>query len=1274
MKRKVAQWIAGGLLSSISILIYLILFQTHLFSTIIVNSLNKYILSPTGISMSGDLEGGLLRKSMGLQQLMLEVTLTGNPLLSADEISVLGWDWDWSTKELTLQNLFMDGYTIQSQNADQISKMAGGSKSSISTIIQNFKAEHGQVSYGSGDTTQTIELPSFHSTLWYIDGFVDTKIHSAVAMAPSVTSDTLSVTGLLGMDASGEIKVNDLEFTTPNQSMKIDLSYASDDISVSMSGTNFDANTIENITLPSWLSDLQLNYDVEVKKKDKNLTMSGKGFVLFPGFEIPFELHDLESDTSGDRFDLTLGPELENFRIVASRLPGGEQSAQISMFRFNFEPFLRDASIQFSEPIGEISIRGKQDEFDIETRIESFMFNNLRFDTLESDFTYSLEEGINFSHGTITQANNKLKFMGKLSKELIGMHTDIDFSDFSFLEVMGTSNKITGDISSHLKIDGNPDHLRLTGDIQPNNLSYDNKLTLTGEGKVDLSLNAKKLSGDIALMGESGFLFGDSLQSYTILGNISEDGYFIEDMHLQGINNMVSISGGYDHDHIIINKLNMIQGENQLKLADTVLVSANPQGIFQLPSSVVTFNNGGVSMEGTFSKQDGYALNTAFELIDVARVLDFFRVKVNFSGITSGSAAISGNLFDPIIDAKLILKDGVTHGYPSDSANVDLRLTSSEVISNNIDAVTAGGSLNLVGKLPWGYKVKGNEIGDMPQYFSILTENYRLRDLNFTSIVGMPISGRATGSLSIRGTPLDTKMDAQLSLSGAAFDTLKFSHGYSELTYEGNLLTFDTLSMVSNWGYGSGAGFMPVSLDLIAQDRLSVASRDMGLDFEFNLSEMPFLSSYISSIDAIQGDFIGTLGFTGPMASPIRNGKIRGHNARLEISLLGNPITNIHAEITVLDNTLIIDHFSGRMNFSEGSNLNTQGAMGWMAEKAGDLIGVNATETYAGEVTATGGLDLTSFFEPRFDIQLKANEVYYRSTDGLIEAIADADLTFAGQDTLNVEAVIPVLRAGYYANFESETSYDEKVSRTDSSLFKYRLNTQFASDLIISNDQMEAEFEGELWLLDYGDEIMRFTGTLTVLEGGKFFYVGNELDLLSGEIIFNSVDFNPQINMIAEIDIEGERVQLILSGDLNEPELVIKAEDTKLSQSDVLSYLTLNKTLVDISLDESALDPVENLSIQFVEKQISKLGREYIGLDLVGVDLASDSTANARLRLGQRLSKNLMITYEGAIQPTDGKTDYDFGFEYQISKNVSVTTKINQNRDVELNGRLKFTY
>ena len=1259
------------MLSAISILIYLILFHTYLFSSLLINSLNTYSLFPRGIAMKGEIEGAFLGKTFGLKKLSIKVLETDKPILLADEISVQGWDWDWSARELTLQNLYINKYSIEPQQSQYLTNISSNHKSAVTIIIQDIRAEGGRVSLEMTKSALTVELPMVHSSMWYIDGFVDAQIHSAVAIVPSIVSDTLAVKGLVGIDAGGEIKVRNLHLNSPNQNMKINLAYLADNGTASLSGSNFSPRTLENVSLPSWLTDVRLNYNVEVLQTKSKFSMSGDGFVLLNGFEIPFELHDLESDPSGDSFDFSLGPKLEQFRIVAARSPTGKQTAHIDISRFNFEPLLVNSDFQFSEPMGTISIQGEQEKYSVQARLESFMFNNMRFDTLESDFSYSVEKGMDISHGRITQTKNYLMFNGILSKELIDMNADIEYSDFSFLELPGKTNKITGDISSHLIISGNTDYPRISGDIQPNNLSYNKKLTLTGQGKIDLVLHNRKLLGDIALMGDRGLLFGDSLQSYTILGNLSEDGYLIEDFHLQGIGNMVSISGGYYGNDIILNKLNVLKGANQLKLADTVLVKGNQNGLFTLPSSVLTFNNGGISVEGTFSQAEGYNLETVFELMDVNRILDFFRIDIDFSGIASGSAGITGSLWDPIIDTKLILTKGVTLGYPSDSARVNLRLTSSEVYSNNIQAYRAGGKLNLVGKLPWGYKVKGVDIASTPQNFSIQAENYRLRDLKFTSLAGFPISGRATGSLSLRGTPVDTKMDIQLSLADASFDILTFSKAYSELSYEGNLLTFDTLSMVSNWGYGSGTGFMPVSLDLIAEDRMSFASRDMGLDFEFNLNEMPFLSTYISSIDAIQGDFIGNLSFTGPFSAPIRNGKVRGHNGRLEVSVLGNPITNIHSEVSLIDNTLSIDHFSGAMIFSKGSHMNTQGAVGWLATKAGDLIGVKARQNLAGKVTATGNINLDSFFEPRFDIALKAKEVYYRSTDGLIEAIADAELRFTGQDTINVEAVIPVLRAGYYANFESQTSYEEIVSNTDNSLFKYSLNTQFASDLLISNDQMEAEFEGELWLLDYGDGIMRFTGTLKVLEGGKFYYLGNELDLVSGEIIFNSVDFNPQINMEAEIDIDGERVSLELSGDLSEPQLVITAENTQLTQSDVLTYLTLNKTLVEVSFDETALDPVKTYGEILMEKQISKLGREYIGLDLVGVDLASDST---RLRLGQRLSKNLMITYEGAIQPTDGETDYDFGFEYQINKNVSVTSKINQNGEIELNGRLKFTY
>ena len=1274
MKKRVAQWIGGGLLSTISVLIYLVLFQTHLFSNLLISALNDQILQNSKMTVDGDIQGSFLGNSLGLNHGRILVNSGKDTLLSASTISISEWDWDWSNREMMLSLLTLTGYSIHTQYLQQLQNGSASGGPGISTIVNRIHATGGLVTFLSRDSLDTIKLPELNSSLSHIDGFLNAKIHAAQIIIPAHISDTLSFSGLLGIDTSGVINVQDLEVQSHRQRMDLNLAIRSDGISAKVHGDKIDPAVLEKFKLPEVLKNLDVTFDLSVNTLHSDIDVSGSGIVRLNNTSIPFLLRKLQRNQAGEKLDLMLGTELNHINITANRDTTGYERGQADLFRFDFDPLINKENIHFSEPIGEVLFRGRQGEYKIATYLKSFVFNNLRFDSLHANLGYSANSGFSIADGMIQQSGNELQFSGEFSEQAIDLEGQIDLSDYSFLALGGIRNRLSGDILSKFKIHGPSSAPRISGDLYPQNLSYDNKLTLTGEGKVDFSVVDKRLIGDVALFGKSGFLFGDSLKSYTILGSIGSQGYAIEDLHLQGTNNLVSISGEFDDQRVMINKINIIKGENQLNLADTVSIARSASGIFNIPSSVITFNNGGLSLSGQYSQSAGLDLQSKFELIHIDQLLEFLRLKVDFSGLASGSAHLTGALNDPIIDSKLTLNNGVTLGYPSDSASVDIRLTSRSIMSNEIDAFTEGGTVKLIGSLPWGYKVKSPEIKETSQNFSIVADNYRLKDLKFTSIAGIPVTGRATGTLSIRGTPGDTKLDAQLSLADASFDTLKFSKAYAELLYEGNLLTFDTLSMISNWGYGSGSGFLPISLDMIAEDRMSVAHRDMGLDFEFNLDEMPFLSSYISSIDAIEGDFSGNISLSGPFSAPIRNGKIRGHNARVEISVLGNPVTNVHSEVTLVDNTLTLDHFSGRLLFSEGSNLNTQGLVKFLASGVGDLIGVNSVQTYAGEVTATGSIDLTSFFHPRFDIQLLGKEVYYRSTDGLIEAIADADLQFTGQDTLDATAIVPVKRAAYYANFESEESYDEEINRSDSSFFKYSLNTQFASDLLISNDQLEAEFEGELWLLDYGDGIMRFTGTLTVREGGKFYYLGNELDLISGEIIFNSVDFNPQINMEAEIDIDGERVRLILSGDLLEPELVISAEDTQLTQSDILTYLTLNKTLVEVSFDESALDPVRTYGEIFLEKQLSKAAREYIGLDLVGVDLASDTTTVPRFQLGQRLSKNLIVTYEGALQPTSGQNDYDFGFEYQINQNVSVTSKINQNSEVELNARLKFTY
>lgn len=1274
MKRRVLTWIGGGIFSALSILSYLLLFQTFLFSSLIIDALNDSKLIPANFSVSGTLTGGLLSKSFGISNLDVLMNSEADTLLNASVLTLNEWDWDWDLKELILHEILMKDYTLNTHLLQRMDRSHPSSLPKSSTIIRQFTAERGKVIANIDSSLEAIIFPEFNSTIWLIDGHTHLKIHSAELMSPNLHVDTILISGSAGLDTDYQLEVSDFSMSSKQQSMLINAVIDSSSLSGTLVAEDINTSSLEMITVPAFLMDSKFDAELQYKLDGSDLSISGSGIITINAVNFPFSVHQFIKDETGEDIKLTLGTTLSHGDLSITRNQNGYVEGFSDIFRLDIGSILPNDDINISEPIGQISFSGVEGTYNIKPRFESFLFNGIRFDSLSSDLIYYPNRTVDVANGIITQSDNRLSISGLLSEEDINLVGNIALHDFSFLDNIGIKNEITGDLSSEFNMLGSMNNPRVSGVIHPIGLSYKKKLTLSGEGKVDLQINDRVLSGDFALVGNQGLLFGDSLESYNILVNLDDDKFAIEDLHLQGSNNLFSMSGGYNQDGLQVNKLNIIRENHQLKLSDTVFVEKSDEDQFLVPRSVLTFNNGGLSLSGKYSVSDGLAMHSAFELIDVADILDFFRFRQQFSGITSGSAEISGPLSDPIIDADFTLKNGMTLGYPSDSASINLHLTKFATVSNEINAYSAGGTLKLYGSLPWGYKVRGEQIRTTPQNFSIIADNYLLSDLKFTSIAGIPISGRATGSISIRGTPEETKMDAQLTLTQAAFDTLKFSKAYSEFNYEGNLLTFDTLSMVSNWGYGSGTGFMPIALDLIAEDRMSVSNRDMGLDFEFNLNEMPFLSSYISSIDGIQGDFIGSLGFSGPLSAPIRNGKIRGHNANLQISVLANPITDIHSEVTLVDNTLTLDHFSGKMQFSEGSNLNTQGIVGFLASNFGDLIGVNSTQTYAGDVEASGSIDLSSFFHPRFDIDVKGNEIYYRSTDGQIEAIANADLKFVGQDTLDATAVIPVLRAAYYSNFESEESYEDVVSKEDNNLFTYSLNTQFASDLLISNDQLEAEFEGELWLLDYGDGILRFTGTLTVQEGGKFYYLGNELELLSGEIIFNSVDFNPQINMTTIVEIDGERVDLTLGGDLLEPELVIENANTQLTQSDVLTYLTLNKKLVEVSLDQSAFDPVYTYGEIFLEKQLSQLGREYIGLDRVGVDLASDTTSVPRFQLGQRLSKNLMVTYEGALQPNDGSTDYDFGFEYQINQNVSVTSKINQNSEVELNARLKFTY
>ena len=1277
MRKRVMKWMAGAALSTVVILLYLFLFQTHLFSKLSINLLNLTWLERQGLQLSGRLEGGLLGRSIGLSRTMLTSLSTGDTLFAAQQFRVEGHGIDFDLPALTVEKLFVHNYLINIDRLQQALSSSTSGGRTVNTTIQDFDLQDGLLLFERPTARDTAVVAVLTGDLWYLDGYVGIQLRRAHGLASTITADSLNIIGLLGHAPDAGVSFTNLQLLSSRAKLVLNGNYNRGDMDLNVTSQGLQPAAIASLQLPEYIQGLTLDAVLQIDRSASVISLSGSGVVHQDSAHIPFQLIRYESDGISQTFEFKLGSEYSYLNLISRMDSLGYFEGNADLFRADLNPFIPVSGLTFSDPIGMIRFSGSKGNFKLIPEIQHIDINGVLLDSLKTQIIYRGSELTEIMPGTALLGQNLLSFSGGLREGEYDLHGKATLVDFDFIKRHYSDLDLTGRLDLDLAVSGSLAAPRIVGVLSTRELGLGQNLALTGKGKFDLRLEAGRILGEFAIQGVEGRLFGNPLRQFAITTDITETAFRVDEFNLQGSGDLIALSGQIGDFGIDLDKLRMLGAGHQLKLVNSVKISRGNDGVYTIPPTIFTFNRGGLSVEGQYDPQQGYDLESGFDLVNLTQLMEFLRLKVDFKGMASGTAHVSGDLMNPNVHANFLLQGGSTLGYPSDSARVDVTLTGFATNSQEIFVYSHGGKLKLVGQLPWGYKVRGDTQGTTAQNFSVQVENYLLSDLKFTSVAGLSLSGRSTGILSIRGTPLDTKMDGHVELTDAKYDTLRFSSGYVSFGYEDDLLTFDSLSMVSNWGYGSGSGYLPLSLDLMAVQRPDLSKRDLGLRFDFTLNEMPFLTSYISSIDAIQGDFTGNFSLSGPFAEPVRNGKIRGHNGRLELSVLGNPITDIHSEFTLIDNTMTIDHFSGRMFFSAGSALNIQGALGRATSFISDLIGVKVAQNYKGQVNASGRINFDTFFEPRFDLQLKAKEVYYRSTDGQIEAIADADLHFVGQDTLDVTAIIPVSRAVYYSNFESTESYQSAISQKSTSLFKYSLDTQFSSDLLISNDQMEAEFEGELWLLDYGDGIMRFSGQLTAQEGGKFFYLGNELSIVRGEIIFNSVDFNPQISMEASIEIDGELVTLVLTGDLDEPELVINADNSQLTQSDVLAYLTINQKLVEVSFDtKSALNPVKTYSEMLMEKQISKIGREFTGLDIldVGINLDSDTTTVSRFEVGQRISKNLKVTYGGELQAVAGQSDYDFGLEYQINKNVSVTSKINQDGEVELNGRLKFTY
>jgi len=250
------------------------------------------------------------------------------------------------------------------------------------------------------------------------------------------------------------------------------------------------------------------------------------------------------------------------------------------------------------------------------------------------------------------------------------------------------------------------------------------------------------------------------------------------------------------------------------------------------------------------------------------------------------------------------------------------------------------------------------------------------------------------------------------------------------------------------------------------------------------------------------------------------------------------------------------------------------------------------------------------------------------SGDGTLRG-AWNDLTVAGQ--------VEILRMLYDRNIEPRDfipTFKRQLAPPNdvrsSNVIRLDLRIFAPDDLHIDNNFARVEAMADL----------RLRGTT---EQPK---VGGRIDVLTGEVFFRDrtfeivtgvVDFRPQRNLVADLNITAETVvettdasygiTVQISGTTDDPMVVLSADDAGVTQTDVVSLITFGKTVAQLQQGGggSSMDALLNFASGRVAGGVAREAESLLGVDRVEIQpsFSSGGSFESQVRISKDLSDDL---------------------------------------------------
>jgi translocation and assembly module TamB len=665
-----------------------------------------------------------------------------------------------------------------------------------------------------------------------------------------------------------------------------------------------------------------------------------------------------------------------------------------------------------------------------------------------------------------------------------------------------------------------------------------------------------------------------------------------------------------------------------------------------------------IAGQGSFNLDTyAYSVNVEGKNIDLAKVADAFQAPVNVAGnadlkvVGQGQWGNTDDWSDVNLNATIQGKGVIINGRDLGDAKVvaftDNGLLKVEATGNVLDQPrTLAATIDLRDRknYPVNASIEFTDT-DIGPYLSLIAPELS------------GISGRATGTIKVSGPLLDTdRLQAVANLSklefgGAISETRRYT-----ITNQGNIVVTASPQGVSlDRVMFVGEGTSITLEGTIAREGGSKSN--LRVNGEINLRLLSSFTQTLFTTGVAQVD----ASIVGSLSSP---------------QLLG-VVTLKDIGLRVVDFPLSVARGNGQIRFTANQAV---------------IENFQASAPGGGVIAVTGGAALAGLVPEQWRVEVTADQVgveYPRDT----QTVIDAQLALSGNRRLQiVTGNVEVRRASY----TRDISLDELITGGPFSEEFFALgpgsggggagiagvpttlDIRITADntLVVKNNLADAVGNAYLSVRGPVDEpaisgrVQLTRGTLEFRRGR--FEISRGLITLPGR---RGAD--PIVDFQSEADISGYHVTVAFSGPLPRLQTTVRS-DPELPETDIISLVLTGSVsgdrTVTASVTQTGLGLAQSLLSASLSEQLERGTQRLFGLSRFSIDpllVGRGSDPTARITIGQRITKDLTVTYSQNLTSGPSGIDRVVLVEYRISNRFSVVGYRNERGELGFDVRLR---